>query len=292
LIDYVRNGGVSLSGDVLYEEQPTKNRKRKKWVMIVLTILVIACVVIVSTILNKNHDADFSAYKTLVGQTTENEFGQLTLNEVMVDDNQLLLNATFVPAKDVNFNYQIFFFPQVLVNGQNYMVRNGGQTIEQAASTYTIYSSVKMRDLPQDDKLQLDILYNDWNWDKPIKDPWSFEVEASQKQLQEDRKVITVAKTTKLNNGTSIKVEKVVTTPISTTIYYETLENSDESVNFHIVTAAGKTWRQDSSYTLNEQHTKWGIRYDAKYLTDKTYKLIPISADDTELGPAIQIRGK
>jgi len=281
-----------LSGDVLYEEQPTKNRKRKKWVMIVLTVLVIACVVIVSTILNKNHDADFSAYKTLVGQTTENEFGQLTLNEVMVDDNQLLLNATFVPAKDVNFNYQIFFFPQVLVNGQNYMVRNGGQTIEEGASTYTIYSSVKMRDLPQDDKLQLDIVYNDWNWDKPIKDPWSFEVEASQKQLQEDRKEITVAKTIELNSGASIKVDKVVTTPISTTIYYETLENSNETVNFHIVTAAGKTWRQDSSYTLNDQHTKWGIRYDAKYLTDKTYKLIPISADDTELGPSIQIRGK
>ncbi|MFJ7665940.1 DUF5643 domain-containing protein [Lysinibacillus sp. NPDC097195] len=281
-----------MSIEVVYEEQPTKNRKRKKWVFVFFGVFVIACVVIASTIVNKNHDAAFSAYKTLVGQTSENEFGQLTLNEVMVDDNQLLLNATFVPAKDVNFNYQIFFFPQVLVNGQNYMVRNGGQTIEQGASTYTIYSSVKMRDLPQDDKLQLEILYNDWNWDKPINEPWTFEIEASQKQLQEDRKVITVDKTIQLKNDTKIKVEKVVTTPISTTIYYETLENANESINFKIVSTAGKTWRQDSSYTLNEQHTKWGIRYDARYLTDKTYKLIPVSADDSQLGPAIQIRRK
>ncbi len=289
-------GGVFLSVEShVHEVYPEKSGKRK-WVIIVVSVLMVTCVLmvgsrVVSSIFSDDK-SDFAAYKTLVGQTTENDFGTLTLNEVMVDDNQLLLNATFEPAKDVNFDYQIFFFPQVLVNGQNYTVRNGGQTIAQSENTYTIYSSVKMRDLPQDELLQLNILYNDWNWDKPIPEPWAFKVEASQKQLQADRKVIAVNKTIKLSDGQEIKVEKVVSTPISTTVYVETQETTNESLNFNIVSESGKTWRQDSSYTLNEEHTKWGIRFDARYLTDKTYKLIPVTASDVKSGPAIKIREK
>jgi len=274
-----------------------KSGRRKRWVIIVVSVLVGASVLLasalfVSSIFNKHDESDFSAYKTLVGTTTKNDFGQLTLNEVMIDDNQLLLNATFEPAKGMNFNYQIFFFPQILVNGQDYMVRNGGQTIAQSASTYTIYSSVKMRDLPKDEILQLKILYNDWNWEQPIDNPWAFEIEASQKQLQEDRKVIEVNKTIQLNDGQEINVDKVVSTPISTTVYFESKETLNESIDFKILTESGKTWRHDSSYTLNEAHTKWGIRFDARYLTDKTYKLIPVTTGDIELGSAIKIRVK
>ena len=280
----------------VHEEQPIQNRKWKNWVIIIGIVLVVASVIMANgsffASFFKNDQSDFEAYKTLVGKTIENDFGRLTLNEVMVDDNQLLLNATFEPAKGIHFNYQIFFFPQVLVNGKDYTVRNGGQTIEQAQSTYTIYSSVKMSDLPQNEMLQLKILYNDWNWEKPIHEPWTFEIEASQKQLQEDRKVINVDKTIKLHDGQSVKVEKVVSTPISTTIYFETLESADESIDFKIVSESGKTWRRDSSYTLNEEHTKWGIRFDARYLTDKSYKLIPVSSGDDDVGPAIRIKGK
>lgn len=271
--------------------------RRKRWVIIVVSVLVGASVLLasalfVSSFFNKHDESDFSAYKTLVGTTTKNDFGQLTLNEVMIDDNQLLLNATFEPAKGMNFNYQIFFFPQILVNGQDYMVRNGGQTIAQSASTYTIYSSVKMRDLPKDEILQLKILYNDWNWEQPIDNPWAFEIEASQKQLQEDRKIIDVNKTIQLNDGQEINVDKVVSTPISTTVYFESKETLNESIDFKILTESGKTWRHDSSYTINEAHTKWGIRFDARYLTDKTYKLIPVTTGDIELGSAIKIRVK
>lgn len=57
-----------------------------------------------------NKDLNFETYKTVVGKTTENSLGSLTLNEVIVDDNQILLNATFKPENDTLFDYQIFFF--------------------------------------------------------------------------------------------------------------------------------------------------------------------------------------
>ena len=59
-------------------------------------------------------DLNFEAYKTVIDKTAENSLGRLTLNEIIIDDNQILLNATFKPVKGLNFDYRIFFFPQVL----------------------------------------------------------------------------------------------------------------------------------------------------------------------------------
>ncbi|WP_369436191.1 DUF4179 domain-containing protein [Lysinibacillus fusiformis] len=287
-----------MSGDQrLSEDEPKNNRLCKKWFLIALSILVVSSVIIVNlsfvaSFFNTSHEPDFSTYKTTVGQTIENNFGRFTLNEVMVDNNQILLNASFEPVEDLDFDYQIFFFPQVLVNGQDYTVRNGGQTIKQTESNYTIYNSVKMRDLPQNETLKLDIRYNDWNWEKPIDQPWGFKIDASQKQLLKDRIIIPVNKTMSLSDGQVIKVEKVVSTPISTTIYFQSTQSLYESISFKILNDSGKTWRYDSSYTLNEEHTMWGMRFDALYVKEKKYQLIPVDAQDKELGPAIQISGK
>ncbi|WP_107951539.1 DUF4179 domain-containing protein [Lysinibacillus parviboronicapiens] len=289
-----------LSSDYsLSEDQPKKKRVRKKWFVIALCIVVVSCVIItnlpvVASFLDKSKEPDFSVYKTFVGQTIENDFGRLTLNEVMMDDNQILLNATFEPVEDLDFDYQVFFIPQVLVNGQNFTVRNGGQTIAQTDSIYTIYNSVKMSELPQNEKLKLEIRYNDWNWEKPIDKPWVFKIEALQEQLLEDRIIFSVDKAITLNDGQVIKVEKVVSTPISTTIYFQSTQSLQESIAFNILSESGKTWRYDSSYPLNEEHTQWGIRFDALYLKDKMYELIPVETGDRdkELGPIIKIGEK
>ncbi|MGE7129526.1 DUF4179 domain-containing protein [Lysinibacillus xylanilyticus] len=233
---------------------------------------------------------NFEDYKTVVDITTENGLGRLTLNEIIIDDNQILLNATFKPVKDLNFDHQIFFFPQVFVNGKEFTVRNGGQTIQQSDKSYTIYSSVKLSELPEDKILNLDIRYNDWNGEKKIDEPWEFQVEASQERLQEDKKVFPVEKKVKLLDGQEITIEKVVSTPISTTIYFLS-ENSllNKALHFKIQSATGESWPFNVAYPLNEEYTKWGVRIDALYLTGKSYELIPIAANGSELGSAIKI---
>ena len=280
-----------MTSDLIVEGQPKGNRGRKAWFIVVLLLLVATCVLVFYFLFNKN--LDFEAYKTVVGKTTENSLGRITLNEIIIDDNQILLNATFKPVKDLNFDYQIFFFPQVFVNGQEFTVRNGGQSITQSNKTYTIYSSVKLSDLPKDKILNLDIRYNDWNGEKAIDEPWEFQVEASQKQLQEDRKVFSVEKKVKLLDGQEITIEKVVSTPISTTIYLHS-ENSllNEAIHLKIQSASGESWHFNSAYPLNEDYTKWGVRLDTVYLSGKNYKLIPIAADGSELGSAIEIGEK
>lgn len=280
-----------MSDMLLVENQPKENRGRKIWFIVVLLLLITTCVIVYYFSFKK--DLNFEAYKTVVDKTTENALGRLTLNEIIIDDNQILLNATFKPVKDLNFDNQIFFFPQVFVNGKELTVRNGGQTIQQSDKNYTIYSSVKLRELPEDKVLSLDIRYNDWNGEKKIDEPWEFQVEASQEQLQEDRNTFSVEKKVKLIDGQEITIEKVVSTPISTTIYFHSEESLlNETIHFKIQSTSGETWHINSAYPLNEDYTKWGVRLDALYLTGNSYELIPVAKNGSELGSAIKIEDK
>ncbi|MBG9452658.1 hypothetical protein ABE61_00785 [Lysinibacillus sphaericus] len=280
-----------MSDMLLVENQPKGNLGRKIWFIVVLLLLVATCVIVYYFLFKK--ELNFEAYKTVVDKTTENALGRLTLNEIIIDDNQILLNATFKPVKDLNFDNQIFFFPQVFVNGKELTVRNGGQTIQQSDKKYTIYSSVKLSELPEDKILNVDIRYNDWNGEKKIDDPWEFQVEASQEQLQEDRNTFSVEKKAKLLDGQEITIEKVVSTPISTTVYFHSEKSLlNEAIHFKIQSASGETWHINSAYPLNEDYTKWGVRLDALYLTGNSYELIPVAKNGSELGSAIKIEDK
>ncbi|MFJ7732697.1 DUF4179 domain-containing protein [Lysinibacillus sp. NPDC097231] len=266
---------------------------RKIWFIVVLLLLIATSVIVFYFLFNKDLNLNFEAYKTVVGKTTENSLGRLTLNEVMIDDNQILLNATFKPVKDLNFDHQIFFFPQVLVNGKEFTVRNGGQSMAQSDKIYTIYSSVKLSDLPKDEILKLDIRYNDWNGEKPINEPWEFQVEASQKQLQKDRKVFSVEEKVKMLTGQEITIEKVISTPISTTIYFHSEKALlHEVIKFKIQSASGEIWNLNSAYPLDVEYKKWGVRLDALYLTENSYKLIPVAADGSEIHSTIKLKVK
>ncbi|WP_230874994.1 DUF4179 domain-containing protein [Lysinibacillus cavernae] len=280
-----------LSGDMLRVVDLNKEKRgRNKWGIFVFLLLMVGSGLVV-LYLWWDKDVDFEAYKTEVGKTANNSLGRLTLNEVIIDDNQILLKATFEPVKEFTPDHQVFFFPQILVNGKDYMVRNGGQSIAQSANVYTIYNSIKMDDFPTDKNVALDIRYKDWNVETPIDKPWEFQLEASQEQLQEDREVFTVDKKMKHVDQQEIMIDKVVSTPISTTIYFHSEQRIvNDALHFKIQSKSGKLWSFETPYPLNKEGTKWGSRVDALYLTERNYKLIPVNRDGRKLGAAITMK--
>ena len=268
-----------------------KHFRKKRLVLLACVLLVTSLWIINRSFWGQEKAVNFNDYKTVVHDTTENTLGKMTLNEVMVDDNQLLLNATYEPVNGIAFDEQIFFFPQVQVNGRDYTVRNRGQSVKKQESNYTVYSSIQVSELPKEEMLTLAISYNQWNIDTPIEQPWNFKVKASQKKVQEDKKVFTINQTFPLKNGHEVTINKVVTTPISTTVYYDAAEKTSE-LAFKITSASGKSWRWQSGFTIDDAKKPVAVnRFDALYLTQDTFYLIPIAvADDQALGPAIRIR--
>lgn len=279
-----------LSDDILrVVDLDKENRGRKKWVIIVFLFLMVVSGFLLYLWWDK--DVDFAAYKTEVGKTANNKLGRLTLNEVIIDDNQILLNATFEPVKEFTPDHQVYFFPQILVNGQDYMVRNGGQSIAKSANVYTVYNSIKMDDFPTDEQLELVIRYKDWNVETPIDKPWEFQIEASQEQLLEDRQVFSIGKKVKHVDHQEITIDRVVSTPISTTIYFHSEKSIvNDTLHFKIQSKAGQSWSFEAPYPLNKEQTKWGSRVDALYLTEGNYKLIPVDIDGQKVGSAIKIK--
>jgi len=280
-----------LSDDIFRVVDLNKeNRGRKKWGIVVLLLVLVLSG---SSLLYlwRDREVDFEAYKTEVGETANNSLGRLTLNEVIIDDNQILLNATFEPIKEFIPDHQVFFFPQILVNGKDYMVRNGGQSIARSTNIYTIYNSIKMDDFPPDENLELDIRYKDWNVKTRIEKPWAFQVKASQEQLQEDRHIFSIEKKVKHVDQQELMIDRVVSTPISTTIYFHAKKAIvHDALRFKIQSKAGQSWSFETPYPLNKERTKWGSRVDGLYLSEKNYTLVPVDMDGSKLDSAIKIK--
>lgn len=88
-----------------------------------------------------------------------------------------------------------------------------------------------------------------------------------------------------------ITIDRVVSTPISTTIYFYAEQRLvNDAIPFKIQSKEGKTWHFKEPYSLNDEGTKWGSRVDALYLTEKNYKLFLVDTDGNKLGPALTIK--
>jgi hypothetical protein len=239
--------------------------------------------------INEIDTPDFSTYKTAIGETTENRLGKLTLNEVMMDDQHLFLSATFQPAEHVDFDYQTNIFPTVKINGQDYTVSSGGQSIELNDSMFTIYNDINLSQAIETEDLKIEISYDKWDFDTIIEQPWTYDVDVSQKHLLKQKKVFALNKEVTLNNGEIVTIDKIVSTPISSTIYYDLSQSTTENIYFSIQSEDGLKEYGGSSYVSNEQGEVSTIRINGLTLKDEKYYLVAHDSDQLVLSDPIPI---
>lgn len=233
----------------------------------------------------------YSSYKTAIGKTAENKYGKMTLNEVLVDENKLLISSTFEPAKGVNFDYQTFLIPQVRINGRDFSNTKDAQSIEVNDSMFTIYGGVELSEMPQTDVLQIEITYDTFNRDTVIEQPWTFDIEVSQAQLMKERQTFDLNETIILYDGNKVTVKKVVSTPISTTIYYDVTQSTNEEIYFKIESESGEAYTFKEASVSNKDGGISISRFDGINVAMGKYSLVPYSGKANELiGPSIPIQ--
>lgn len=290
---------------VLRKLHKCKNNTSKKWLGLVVALVLTVGVMIplgkvsvanmpfmagmIEHFIDEEQPLDYAAYKTAIGETAENAYGKLTLNEVLIDEGNLLISSTFEPAKGVSFDYQTALIPQVLINGKNLTSTRGGQSIEVNDSMYTIYGDIELADLPKAESLQLEISYDTFNFEEAIDHPWVFDVTISTSQLAKETTTFHVDKTVALTNGQKVKLEKVIVTPISTLVYYDLTEAS-EATYFKIVSASGKEWSFKEASNSNTTGDQSYSRYAPIDIKNETYSLIPYNEHNEKMGPSIPIK--
>lgn len=249
--------------------------------------------------INQNENLDYSSYKTAIGETAENPQGKFTLNEVMIDDRRILFSATFEPADGIKFDYQTYIQPTVKVNGQEYTERTGGQSIELNNSMFTVYNDIELSEEITSEEVNLEISYDTWRYHlddhEIIEQPWTFNVQASQKNLLAEKKVFEMNKTITFNNGELATIEKVVTTPISTTVYYDLSQSKREDIIIDIQSEDGIKSAYGEYPMMAYMSTELGdvshVRYDQLTLGgDTKYFLVARNSEQELIGSPIPIK--
>lgn len=238
---------------------------------------------IIESYIHSTEQLDYTPYKTAIGETAENAYGKLTLNEVMIDDQQILLSATFEPAEHVAFNYRTQITPTVSINGSDEIMFVGSQSIELNHTAFAIYNEITLpHNMPHNmmtENVQLTISYDKFK-NNSIEQPWAFDIEVSQAQLLAEREVFELNEMIVLGNGDVVIIEKVVSTPISTTVYYDLSQSTSEDIAIHIKSEDGSIENFSSfSFKNNDPGEVSFKRYSGYEMTDTPHFLEVYDAD-------------
>lgn len=198
-------------------------------------------------------EQDFTAYKNPIGITATTANGELTLNEVIVDYDKLLISSTFVKADGFDYSYKYQVVPDIYIDGQKVEVVNtSAQSIEQNSSMFTVYSEITLAAPLDSSELNLEVVYGRMLTDSeadPIEgvklsEAWTFDVTANQLAVQEETIVSTPAITIPTFDGGSFVIDKVVRTPISTTLYFSS-SSEGSALDIQLVDAEGNVYSWD-----------------------------------------------
>ncbi|KOY83504.1 DUF4179 domain-containing protein [Lysinibacillus macroides] len=195
---------------------------------------------------------DWGDYKNVVGQTVTTQFGALTVNEVLLDYDKILVSATLQPADKQAFSYRHQLLPTISIDGQPIDdVGYSAQSIEQNDAMFTIYSEIKLPQPVDAAQVSIQLSYNRMllpNGTQPfgqlLEEPWTFNVVATQAAVQQQTKEYPIQQPITLADGQSLTVERIVTTPISTTIYYS---NASQKPDFALFDKNGERYMWDSA---------------------------------------------
>lgn len=246
---------------------------------------------------------DYSAYKTQIGETAENSFGRLTLNEILVDTDRLMIVSTLEPSEalGVEEGDVLYLDATVTVNGRSEVKGWGGNGAgsDGKNGVYTTYQSIPLHDISNGEKLDMTIRYDRLSWldsqGKPTRpsEPWSFRIRTSRSALLAQTHTVEIDRTLDLINGDQVMVEKVVSSPLSTRVYYKITKQAEQNAGLFL---SGFKFVSDSGTEVAFKESRWGqgvggyALYAPVDLKKGHYSLIPYDVSkEKELGEAVPI---
>lgn len=230
-------------------------------------------------------------YKTVIGESVTDNGVEVTLNEVIVDDGQLLISSTFhTDFSDEDLAYNWFPKIEVFMNGKKSNGGGGGGHEEITNTSLTYFWAADVENVKLEDIQDIKIVFSDLERSDSAdlrKGNWSFKFTVSSENLLAERKSIAVEKHFTLKNGQEIIVDNIVLTPVSTTLYYQMLGEAEYEydVLFIVEDESGKVYDFISASTMGaNDHIRFGmIDDDVKKLKITPYLNKAMSDDYEEL---------
>ena len=227
------------------------------------------------------HQIDLSSiepYKTVIGQSSINKYGTLLLNEVILEEGRLVISTT-LHGKVANGG--VSPYPTVQIDGKEIEVSSAHATQDYIdENTSILITQIDLKDVSLNDEhlIKLSYIYK-----KEIESPWVFEFKASGKVLAIDVEETKINQSIRLSNGQQIRVEKIVQSPLSITLYYKLYREQEYVVGFQAFDDEGRELLHSDSSISEDAH----IRYYTNLKEINSITLIPyISREEDQDEPA------
>ncbi|TXK76055.1 DUF4179 domain-containing protein [Paenibacillus sp. N3.4] len=223
--------------------------------------------------------ADFTPYKTKLDSTVENEYGKLTLGEVMIDGDQLLINTNYIPADENNLDLDPTPYPkEIRMNGKDLgltPVMTGGfrSFMDRSLIIYT----VEIKEIPIGKSIHFHISFNYGDRQKTIDHPWVFDFNVPTQQLEKDSKTIKIDQVMKYDDEHSVLIKSMIATPISTTVHYQ----AEAGFIPQLETASGVEIKSVSRLSASTMKSESWIRYSPLDLKSEKYYFVPPKGSDS-----------
>ncbi|GKU83042.1 DUF4179 domain-containing protein [Niallia sp. NCCP-28] len=176
-------------------------------------------------------------YKTVIGETVEDNGMKVTLNEVLLDDGQLLISSTFhtnLTNKDLDYNW--FSDIDVYINGKKSELSGGGGPNEITNSAVKYFWTTDLQNINMKDNQKIKIVFHNLERSdakKIIKGKWRFTFNASGKKLAANEKIIPIDRSFTLEDNQKVTIEKLIITPVSTKLTYK-INTADTDLSFRM----------------------------------------------------------
>ncbi|WP_057762097.1 DUF4179 domain-containing protein [Cytobacillus praedii] len=184
-----------------------------------------------------------SDFKTIIGDSVEENGVKVTLNEVILDEGQLLISSTFHTKLENNdLVYNWFSDIDIYIDGQKIQQGGGGgpQEITESYINYFWTADIGHMDLQKEKSIR--IVFNDLrrsDSEKTLKGKWSFKFKASGENLIANSTKIPINHRFTLENGQNIELEELILTPVSSKLVYK-MSNIYDDVYFKLENEHGE----------------------------------------------------
>lgn len=235
------------------------------------------------------NDDMYTTYKNIIGQTKENKYGSLTLNEVMLDQGRLFITTTYQSNKPVpNSEYlqgnkylpdtdYLPLFPKLKIDGKEVESGAGAGNDKINDQTFVIYSEISIPNMELSKSHNIQLSFD--TLDDKNSDPWEFNFTATGEAIAAKTIETMINQTFSLPNGQKVVVEKITQSPISLILYYHMLPAPDKTmdydVQFRLYDQNNNELNQSSGQTMLENST---LRFQKKNMEPITnITLVPHS---------------
>lgn len=192
---------------------------------------------------------EFDKYTSVINKAIDKNGVKVTLDEVMLDKNELRIASTFKSDDKFKGKSVLTLHPEVYINGKKLNVGGGGtkQVIDE--NTYLTVDSLDVHDVKVPTDISMKVIYDEiqiidekGNENKKITGPWAFEFNVSKSEIEKNTKVI------KLNNSVAVSGIKMILkelsiTPLTTNLSYKL--KGETPANFIIKDDKGNELREE-----------------------------------------------